>query len=50
LSPRGTWTDKAAYDRQARELAVMFEKNFAESGREASPEIKKAGPSRLLKN
>ncbi len=44
MDPRNTWTDKTAYDRKARELAVMFEKNFAENAGDASPEIKNAGP------
>jgi phosphoenolpyruvate carboxykinase (ATP) len=44
MNPRDTWKDKAAYDRKARELAVMFENNFAENAGDASAEIKKAGP------
>jgi phosphoenolpyruvate carboxykinase (ATP) len=44
MNPRNTWKDKAAYDRKARELAVMFEKNFAENAPDASAEIKAAGP------
>jgi phosphoenolpyruvate carboxykinase (ATP) len=28
LNPRETWTDRAAYDAQARELTQRFEKNF----------------------
>jgi phosphoenolpyruvate carboxykinase (ATP) len=44
LNPRNTWKDKAAYDLKACELAAMFEKNFAENAREASEEIKSAGP------
>jgi phosphoenolpyruvate carboxykinase (ATP) len=28
LQPRGTWADSAAYDRQARELRAMFERNY----------------------
>jgi phosphoenolpyruvate carboxykinase (ATP) len=44
MNPRNTWKDKAAYDRKARELAAMFEKNFAENASDASAEIKEAGP------
>jgi len=44
MNPRDTWTDKTAYDRKARELATMFEQNFAENAGDASAEIKKAGP------
>jgi phosphoenolpyruvate carboxykinase (ATP) len=28
LQPRGTWADPEAYDRQARELQAMFERNY----------------------
>ena len=44
LNARNTWKDKSAYDRKARELAVMFENNFAENAGDASAEIKAAGP------
>jgi phosphoenolpyruvate carboxykinase (ATP) len=44
MNPHNTWKDKAAYDRKARELAAMFEKNFAENASDASAEIKEAGP------
>jgi len=44
MNPRDSWKDKDAYDRKARELAAMFEKNFAENASDASAEIKQAGP------
>jgi len=50
MNPRNSWKDKTAYDRKARELAVMFEKNFAENASDASAEIKKAGPKQLARS
>jgi phosphoenolpyruvate carboxykinase (ATP) len=44
LEPRKTWKDVAAYDRKARELAAMFEKNFKEEARDAPEEVREAGP------
>jgi phosphoenolpyruvate carboxykinase (ATP) len=44
LRPRGTWADPAAYDRQAAELARMFEENFEKYRAGVSPEIAAAGP------
>jgi len=44
LNPRNTWKDETAYDRKARELAAMFEKNFAENSGDTPAEIKNAGP------
>jgi phosphoenolpyruvate carboxykinase (ATP) len=41
LDPRSTWTDPAAYDRKARELAAMFRRNFDKFG---EPELAEAGP------
>jgi phosphoenolpyruvate carboxykinase (ATP) len=44
LLPRNTWTDKAAYDTKARELAAMFRKNFTKYADQATEEVLKAGP------
>jgi phosphoenolpyruvate carboxykinase (ATP) len=44
LDPRGTWADPEAYDRQAAELARMFEKNFAVYAAGVSEAIRTAGP------
>src|SRR5712691_4411102 len=43
LDPRSTWSDPAAYDVKARELADMFLKNFAKFG-DVDPSIAAAGP------
>ena len=43
LDPRGTWSDPAAYDSQAKKLAEMFRKNFEKFGSVASA-IRDAGP------
>jgi phosphoenolpyruvate carboxykinase (ATP) len=48
MDPCNTWKDKGAYNCKARELAVMFEKNFAENAPDATAEIKKAGPKPAL--
>ncbi len=42
LSPRNGWVDKAAYDRQAAELAARFEANFQKFN--APEAIRAAGP------
>jgi phosphoenolpyruvate carboxykinase (ATP) len=47
LDPRATWADQAAYERQARKLAAMFEENFSnEFNGHVSTEIASAGPHR----
>ncbi|MDN5696697.1 MAG: phosphoenolpyruvate carboxykinase (ATP) [Rubrobacter sp.] len=45
LDPRGTWSDKEAYDRQAEHLASLFRENFLKFESQVAPEIKQAGPS-----
>ncbi len=42
LDPRGTWSDAAAYDTKARELATMFRDNFTKF--KADENIVLAGP------
>ena len=44
LRPRGTWKDKEAYDRAARNLAGMFRKNFEAFEADIPKEVKAAGP------
>ncbi len=44
LNPVETWADKTAYEKQARELADLFIKNFAQYVEQVIPEVVKAGP------
>jgi phosphoenolpyruvate carboxykinase (ATP) len=44
LRPRETWSDKAAYDAQAKKLATMFRENFAKFERYVPPSVLAAGP------
>ncbi|TDI38670.1 MAG: phosphoenolpyruvate carboxykinase (ATP) [Acidobacteria bacterium] len=45
LDPRTTWADGEAYDRQARKLAGMFDKNFETFSGDVSEEVRAAAPS-----
>lgn len=45
LWPRGTWSDKAAYDAAARKLAGLFIDNFQKYEGGASAEVRAASPS-----
>lgn len=44
LNPRNTWSDKAAYDAKANQLAVQFNKNFEQFKEGANDEILAAAP------
>jgi phosphoenolpyruvate carboxykinase (ATP) len=44
LDPRTTWTNKEAYDKQAKELATMFVKNFEKYAGCVTKEILSAAP------
>jgi phosphoenolpyruvate carboxykinase (ATP) len=44
LSPRGTWSDPAAYDAQAKRLATMFRENFEQYRSEVPASVAAAGP------
>jgi phosphoenolpyruvate carboxykinase (ATP) len=44
LDPRGTWSDAAAYDEKARQLAELFRANFEQFETDTTDEIRNAGP------
>ena len=44
LQPRETWSDPAAYDAQAGELASMFRENFKRFEASVPDEVRAAGP------
>jgi phosphoenolpyruvate carboxykinase (ATP) len=44
LTPRDTWSDRDAYDAQARKLAGMFAENFMRFADQVSPEVAGSGP------
>jgi phosphoenolpyruvate carboxykinase (ATP) len=44
LQPRGTWSDRAAYDQQASRLARMFADNFRAFEADVSAGVRDAGP------
>ena len=44
LNPIKTWKDKAEFDKTARALVTMFQKNFAKFESHVTPDIKAAAP------
>lgn len=44
LDPRRTWSDKLAYDTQARRLVAMFAENFRKFEADVDADVRSAGP------
>jgi phosphoenolpyruvate carboxykinase (ATP) len=44
LDPRRTWSDKLAYDKQARQLVAMFAENFRRFEAAVDSDVRSAGP------
>ena len=44
LDPRSTWSDGAAYDAKAKELAGLFSANFETFASTVSQAVRDAGP------
>ena len=44
LDPIKTWKEKAEFDKTARDLVAMFQKNFAKFESHVSPGVKAAAP------
>ena len=44
LEARSTWSDRAAYDRQARDLAQRFARNFTQFADDVAADVRAAGP------
>jgi phosphoenolpyruvate carboxykinase (ATP) len=44
LNPQDTWSDRDAYEKQARALIIRFEKNFKQFDESTTVDLKLAGP------
>ena len=44
LQPRALWKDPAEYDRRARQLAGLFQKNFEKYAAQVPEAVRQAGP------